>query len=349
MGKNRHSAVAPGKMIVGFNYPFPWNAYGIYFGGGHPPGSNRAMDLWTTNLQANLHYLRSELNILVVRIFLLCNACNYGTVTRGGFMPPATLHPKFVEHLQLMLEAFMQERMLVIPSLIDFKAFGKNVDNNGCMEKHAIVRDERSREHFMEQVLERFLVESRPYKDAIYAWEVQNEPVWNTRNAASDWVAGGATVMVEEMSAFLRRGIELIENHGFVATVGHRFSSDLEAFPTGTARQFHFYPSTVLGVPVADWKVPEYSEVNAFVGEFGCIGKRPDGTYPHGKPWSELDGADDGDARSRVYARLSLLKRKGYPLALLWPDNEQEPNVGEPDPIKLTREAQDGVIDFHAS
>jgi hypothetical protein len=52
-----------------------------------------------------------------------------------------------------MLEAFSQEEMFVIPSQIDFKAFGRRVVlgkdahgnpyTNGCTGKHVIVREGR--------------------------------------------------------------------------------------------------------------------------------------------------------------------------------------------------------------
>jgi hypothetical protein len=72
------------RMSVGLNYPIPWNAYGYYFGGGDPPGSDSKLDHWTTNLRRNLAELRRELDIRVVRIFLLCNASNYGVFLGGG-------------------------------------------------------------------------------------------------------------------------------------------------------------------------------------------------------------------------------------------------------------------------
>ena len=32
------------KMKVGFNYPIPWNVYGIYLGSGNPPGASPRME-----------------------------------------------------------------------------------------------------------------------------------------------------------------------------------------------------------------------------------------------------------------------------------------------------------------
>src|SRR6478752_9712750 len=127
MGAERTCAVG-GKPIIGLNYPVPWQAYGIYLGGGNPCGSNPALDVWPANLKQNLIDLRDQLNMKIVRIFLLCNAVNYGSVSNDldhVFTPPPSLHPKVRQQLQAMFQAFKDTNMLVIPSLIDFKAFGR--------------------------------------------------------------------------------------------------------------------------------------------------------------------------------------------------------------------------------
>src|SRR5579859_7638179 len=42
------------KVHVGYNYPWAWNKSGLYFGGGSPPRSNKAMMGWVETLKPNL-------------------------------------------------------------------------------------------------------------------------------------------------------------------------------------------------------------------------------------------------------------------------------------------------------
>jgi hypothetical protein len=354
------------KMAVGMNYPIPWNAYGFYFGGGHTPGTEPNLDAWLPNLSSNLIQLRDTLNIRIVRIFLLCNAFNYGSGTNDAFQPPASLHPKFTDHLTGMLQAFKDNQMKVIPSLIDFKAFGDAAaGGGGCMNRFKIATDDATRETFFSQVLDPFLTTSAGFKDQIFAWEVMNEPFWNTSRIAGHFapgVAGGRTVSDDQMKTFLSGALNLIENvHGFKGTVGHRFSTDLADFPTGKRRQFHFYHKAKqfrvmpgLFPPVffllspsppptfeIDDQLPPFSETQAFVGEFAT-------SASESLPWKELNGADAGDTRTRVFERLKFLQEKGYPLALVWPDGPSATPDQVVDPLKLTAEAQQGIIDFQS-
>jgi len=146
------------------------------------------------------------------------------------------------------------------------------------------------------------------------------------------------------MQAFLQEAIDIIERFEveprFSATVGHRFAADLERFPTGRLRQFHYYPLKLLGFDLVDRRLPEAATTRAFLGEVAA------GT--HGDPWPELAGADapSTGTRTRVRERLRLAEQKGYPLTLLWPDAEGHATFPGPDPLKFTRAAQDGIKDF---
>lgn len=365
-------------MLVGLNYPHPWNVYGIYLGSGNPVGSQPGMDVWVTNLRNNLRLLRDDLGIRVVRIFLLGNAANYGSVvpgpvvrhitTTGRLTLPTALHPKVGAQLTEMFQAFDAADMLCIPSLIDFKAFGRRVVltpgpravTNGCTNRHDIANDATVRQAFFEQVLRPFLELSKPFRRAVYAWEVQNEPIWNVASLSATTlaspfqldVAGGATIRNRAMQTFLEEAIDIIENFPveprYPASVGHRFKADLASLPTGSARQFHYYPVQVgVNVPrvgrrtlvVADRQLPTFEETRAFLGEIAA-GPR------HGSPWPELRGADMGGTRTRVFERLKHARSKGYPLTLLWPDVDPGAAFPGPDPIKLSADAQNGIQDF---
>jgi hypothetical protein len=384
MANERVCAVVK-KPLVGFNYPIAWNAYGAYFGGGLTPGAQPALDVWTDNLKVNLRKLRDELNIGVVRIFLLCNGFNYGSFTqarRGSpstFSLPPKMHPKFKEHLEKMMLAFRDTSMMAIPSIIDFKAFGrkltlraglppktvngsrtKRIDpvTNGCTDRQQIVQDKTMRQEFFGQMKENLLDPSIPFRSHIYAWEVQNEPSWNFRTVASDAVAGGATVSKEEMRTFLREGVDLIDGitvngqRAFNSTVGHRFLEDLDDLPTGTRRQFHFYPYVLnlpldLGtIPLRDTSLPRFEDSRAFLGEIGI----QDPAVGHGDLWPDLGGADAGDTRTRILARLQFVRQQGYPLVMMWTDGldgKGRSSVAPgPDPLQLSPESQAAVKEF---
>jgi len=332
-------------MDLGFNYPFPWNAYGRYFGRGAPPGSEPELANWLGELERNLEVLRQRLGMKVVRLFLLCNAWNYGRVEAGRFAPPQHLHPAFLEDLHRVLDVFRAQRMKVILSLFDFKAFGRAWRQNGCGERHAILHDPWTQRIVLEQTLSAFLQVSAPYRDVVFAWEVMNEPAWNTWRLAPRSSAGGRTTSVEVMAAFLARATSLIDAHGFPSTVGHRFVSDLRRYPTGTLRQFHFYPTGPMGRAVIDRTLPEFSTTGAILGEFGV-----QGSGEQGQPWPELHGLDRGSTRIRTLHRLRHVRDKGYRLALLWPDGSDGRGARAlppgPDPLQLSLEAQSGVEDF---
>jgi hypothetical protein len=334
---------------VGFNYPYPWNAYGVYLGSGNPWGSNSALDDWPEQLEANLARLR-DLGVSVVRVFLLGNAANYGAIGANGFVPPARLDERVLDQLARMFESFKATGLSVIPSLLDFKAFGRRRAGveNGCGQRSAIVRVPALRAVFIEQVVRPFLNASLPYRAQIHAWEVMNEPVWNVLPFVAPQLAGGRSLGVLELRAFLRELLDVIEHapFGFASTVGHRFAGDLRYLPSGTSPQFHFYPAKFRGLYVSDRTLPHASVTNAFIGELGSLGRDPQGRYRHGHPIRELNGADDADEASRVVSRLALARDKGYELTLLWPDVLREPVVGAPDVLKLTSEAQRGVAEF---
>lgn len=336
-------------MRVGFNYPYPWNAYGIYLGSGNPYGSNSAFDAWPVLLEQNLEKLR-DLGVSVVRLFLLGNAANYGSVSAGAFRPPAALDARVLDQVARMLEAFARTGLQVIPSLLDFKAFGRRRRGveNGCGERAEIVRAAPVRAAFVDGVLRPLLETSRTYRAQIHAWEVMNEPVWNVLPFAPSFIAGGRSVGLFELRGFLRELLDVIERapFGFASSVGHRFARDLSYLPTGTEPQFHFYPAKYRGVYVSDRTLPGAASTRAFLGEIGTLGLDGAGRFRHGHPWRELAGADTGDEASRVRARLTLARDKGYALTLLWPDLLREPPVGAPDVIKLTPGAQRGLAAF---
>lgn len=333
-------------MRVGVNYPWAWNAYGTYFGAGAPPGSRPELDRWTSDFDQNLARLR-DVGVEVVRLFLFCNAHNYGAHRGGRFEHPAALHPRFTEHLALALASCRRRGVQLLPSLLDFKALGRAFGANGCTGRACLARTEFDRETFLERALTPLVEVCAAERAALHAFEVMSEPTWNLRRVSAPLsAAGGRTLTDVEMTEFLEGALQRIEAAALPSTVGHRFASDLDRFPTGTLRQFHYYPERALGVTFVDRALAPHAVTRAFVGEFGV---RAPGEG-QGALWPALGGRDAGDTRTRTRARLEHLASLGYPLALLWPDGTDgrggHAPVGGLDELQFSVGALAGVADF---
>lgn len=328
------------------NYPWAWNAYGTYFGAGAPPGSRPELERWTSDFDENLARLR-DVGASVVRLFLFCNAHNYGAFVDGRFEHPPALSPRFCEHLALALSACRRRGVRLIPSLLDFKALGRRVGQNGCSGRSCLAREPFDREAFFERALVPLLTVCQSERAALHSFEVINEPTWNLRRLTAPLSsAGGRTLTEAEMTVFLSGALQRIQAAGLPSTVGHRFLSDLARLPTGTERQLHHYPERALGVTFVDSALAPHSRTRAFIGEFGV---RAPGEG-QGALWPALGGADSADTRTRTRERLAHLHSLGYPLALLWPDGVDgrgaHAPVGGPDQLQFSQGALSGMRDF---
>ncbi len=354
------TAVPRRKTRVGYNYPWPWDKYGIYFGGGSPPGSDPLMEKWIDTLRTNLTLLRDDMGITLVRVFLFCNLANVGSVAISGstrwsfdwsYALPAALDAKFVEHLQKMLGVFRDLKMQVIPSLIDFLAVLKAFDlgKTGCTARYEILTNPAKREQFLDLTLDPFLAASKPFKDQILAWEVINEPSWST----ASWFIPTQTALPKSVvKSFLSHAVRRIDNFRgddgkalFKSTVGHRYASDMNLYDTGTLPQFHYYPTTALDIG-GDGDLPKCADVkNAILGEFGAGGPAD---WKHTE-WPEIPSfAQRAGGDIRVLLRLQLIEAKGYDVALLWPDMNGAP-AGPTDPLKLSAACQKGVRTYQST
>lgn len=349
--RDNSDAAAATRMSVGLNYPWAFNKYGLYFG---PHPVEPWMDRWLEFFKKNLIEI-DDLGLRVVRIFLLCAGENYGKLPSdksGFFSPPRHIDPKFLDDLGKMLAIVRDSGtgIQLIPSLVDFKFFGPTYGNSGS--RQVIARDAAVRDVFFDSLLDPFLEVGKRYSKQIYAWEVVNEPYWNCCFISPPIYHGPLNILprlplvrARAMREFLEAALRRIEAAGFESTVGHRFYSDLNRWPGGTKPQFHYYAKRFLwfGDPNP---IPDCSETGgAFVGEI-------DAGLGFGKPWPELGGLDL-DPQRRVPERLSLLERKGYKLALLWPENEWTGPANTArwdqdleDPLKLTDDAKAGIRRF---
>ena len=312
-------------MRVGCNYPWPWNAYGTYFG-------NHDLASWTSILDDNLGRLR-DLGVEVVRIFLMGNAWSYGRLDGQAFTPGPSDRAR-TDQLEAMLASFQEHDLAVIPSLIDFKAFQGPAGTKGYGGRGAMIADATMRASFFDSVFEPLLQTSESHRGVVYAWEVMNEPAWCMVNP---FAKGTSAVR-----AFLEEGLARVAAHGFSSTVGHRFARDLDRLPTGSVRQFHYYPRTGLQalLPLTEQPLAAHVDTQAILGEFAT---RLD--QSQGDLWPELPAAVQRDPAQAVVARLRVVEEKGYGLTLVWPDLEGAP-AGPTDPLKLSVGVAAGIREY---
>ena len=313
-------------MCVGANYPWPWNTYGSYFG-------NPDMRAWTDRLRENLGPLR-DVGVGIVRLFLLGNGWSYGRLSGDRFSPPDALPASFPEQFEQMLLAFRSRGMTCIPSLLDFPALQGPAGVKGRGGRAAIVTDPGARDCFFEGLVEPLLAVADRYRPEVFAMEVMNEPTWLVLDPFSS--------MRADVTAFLEEALARIEAHGHHSTVGHRFSTDLEEFPTGSLRQFHYYPREGLRalLPLTERPLRRCDSTRAFLGEFSA---RND--VSEGDDWPEIGDALQRDPRRRVYERLRCAAAKGYSLSFVWPDLDGVP-FGAADSIKFSAPVLAAIGDF---
>jgi len=369
----------PPKMEVGYNYPWAFNRYGTHIGPRDDPPKGIDSDVAvfrdiTTHppegsLAKNLTFIRDELKIKKVRMFLLCNAWNYGDrplVPKGIFRVP-DLHPLFLKHFREMLEVFKAKGMQILPSLIDFGAFYELDAFDLRRRKFVGAGSGRTeiavsgKKKFLNTVLKPMVAISKEpaFVNTIFAWEVVNEPRWNLVNVSlirpllpsgrPHTETTGNDLNTPEMADFIQDALQMIQSEGdgqFHSTVGHRFLSDLlSPMPTGTKPQFHYYaklaPPSISAFFSGDPNpIPTFAELardsrtkGAFVGEIACAVD---------VPWPELNKADNS-VRTAAFERLKLLARKGYELVFVWPDGGGDDAKDE---LKLSSDAIESVKQF---
>jgi hypothetical protein len=169
---------------------------------------------------------------------------------------------------------FKSEKLQVIPSIIHFQAFldplpTERVQGGALLARGRadVVEDSVKRKVFFENVLKQFLYLSAPYVEQIYAIEIMNEPIFNTKNVSpTEPHLGNRIIAQDVMRDFLSQACEMIENAGFESTVGHRFFDDCLRYPTGTRAQFHYYPLPDYAQNTIE-KVTTHIQIPGFVTE----------------------------------------------------------------------------------
>jgi hypothetical protein len=317
-------------MDAGVNYP--WFSYGWDFGPA-PPGWRAGSDpAWTGHLSEHLRRL-AAIGISVVRWFILGDGLSYGTgpdaptladfATRDGagwrFDPPA-LTSDFQDHFEALLQGFAAQvtgphPVRLLPVLADFKfcepgvwpvvkqdpGGRPDVPDKGWVKGGRADAVTTNRRRFIELVLQPLLRLSRRYPEAIYAWDIFNEPEWVTDRWHPDR-GNGHPVTEGEMRAFLEDSMSAIRQAGFKSTIGFgTIETVLQTQLYADVNQFHHYTagSRVLVRNPFDPRHP------GIVGEFA--------TSAAEDTWPELR-----QRSQRVLERLKLAESQGYALALAW-------------------------------
>lgn len=340
-------------MRVGINYP--WRDYGWDFG--PPPAGWRSRDPWRARIAQDLATFRA-CGISIIRWFVLCDGMTYGTgrdaPRRDGSQWRFDRVPTLdwaVEQDFAELLSHCGDDMQLLPVLIDFHwafpGLDRMTNDAETLERWRILEpddvlelptgyvkggrgdviyDPRKRSRFFRRVLEPLLAVSQGRSEAIYAWELINEPEWITRqpDIGGD-LPDERRIPLDHMLSFIHEGTATIEAYGFRPTVGFARARTLGDWELrarerwgGTnalglgVNQIHYYPRE--GSRLVPASFPNGGP--AILGEFAT---HIDGVTAHvtkscrGDQWPDLVPGPQGLA-----ARLRYAQAQGYAAALPW-------------------------------
>lgn len=321
------------RLRVGINYP--WIDYAWDFG--IPPAAwvnPNNLDQWRTKKRAQIvedFKSFADMGLFAVRWFMLADGLSYGTGAEAPrlidrkwtFDPLIREHPfhqQLYHDFEFVLDVCSMTGVKFVPSLIDFHWCheGRVIDPAAGIVKGGrgdVLRDAIKRENFLDNVLDPLLDISTKYSDAIYAWELINEPEWVTKRRYFAWLQRdrNKTIPFRSMLEFIRDGLERINarrlpdgSRAFHSSVGFAHWDaikkwDAEALGV-SAPQFHYYAPDYREIPVN----PFAPDTPCFVGEFATTSLRG---------WPDLI---ERDLERPIPSRLQNLEEKRYPAAFLW-------------------------------
>lgn len=346
------------RMLVGLN--LPWSRFGADFGVRQPWNTefwpSDGVPAWRATIDDDLRELR-EIGFRALRWWLLGDGGHYGQLPqldehgvwqmdyRVGARPtrspggmwlvdsPSPLPAQFMEDFIFMVQAINNAGMKVIPVLIGFEfGFDGDATSRTLVKggRYELINDEVKRRQFLSAVLRPLVqgVHVAGLDNAIYAWDLINEPEWCTEVfhphiLRSLWEAGRgqiwrgmrhANVRQQSMRAYIQEGASIINSAGFRSTVGFVAiespqSSSLHPWDDATLgvtlHQFHFRD------PLSD--LPPHN--SNWTSAFPCfIGEISDGRRLV-TPLREQG----------LYDRLRIIEDRGYSAAFIWP--EDKPHV----------------------
>lgn len=306
-------------MDVGLNYP--WFDYGWDFGDAPPNWRHGSDPNWAGFVDANLEYFH-DLGIRVIRWFIFGDGLCYGSGKQApqenpagewDFDPP-DLSESFQEHFRKLLESFTkankkwQQPIQILPVLLDFHSCMRGsvvlaADDEWIKcGRSDIVTNPKMSQKFYDRALKPLLDISKDHRNAIFAWDIFNEPEWVT----TDWHphrVKGLPVAAQQMRQFIMGAMDRVHSQDFKATIGFANIETIHfAKLYANYNQFHHY---------ASGKDKRHLIQNKFdkrwpgiVGEFA--------SSLSNDHWAELSD------EQTVYDRLKQIEKMGYPLALTW-------------------------------
>ncbi len=297
--------------------------------------------------RADLALLRG-LGVRDVRFFVLLHGVNYpvggaletfGRIRRvpGGEVferDPGIALPRlseaFLRDFDGLLAACEATGVRLWPSLLGFETFGPLVRHDGAITsggRASLVLGEdggaRAIERFLDVTLSPLLRVAAARPSAIGAFEVVNEPDWAVLRGKVDHRVG--SVEPEAMGRFLSLAVARIAEAGLVATIGFS-DADPRWLPRRDRRellrhaargayvhQVHHYPSVYKARRLVPHR--ELPIRPCYVGELPTAR----GTWAPSANMRWLDrGLAETDVTRFLVERLELVRRRGYPGALVW-------------------------------
>lgn len=340
-------------MAFALGVNFPWVTCGHDFGPRPSAWAGARPTDWSA-VERELTALRA-LGACVVRFWILAGGVNYPVGrdahaiadvvpfhapypsrwawARGRahrFEPrtdPPPLPDAFLDDFTRLLAACRAAGVALLPSLFSFEIFLPILDQKGGPKsggRGAFVLGNRT-PRFFDGVLEPLLERSEAYRDAIFAWEVMNEPDW----AVLPTPERGPWVSPDALAAVLLEGVRRIARRGFTATVGFAnarpswlpmpVTRELRALAERGAylHQRHFYPREDLGMRLAP--ASESAITPCLLGELPTAQARR---------WADPElWRTECEPERYLEARLALAEQRGYVGALVWACRSDDPQT----------------------
>jgi hypothetical protein len=243
---------------------------------------------------------------------------------------PSALPDQFMEDFMFMVHAISNAGLKVLPVLIDHRFCFDGDETDRTLVKggrHELINDETKRRQFLSMVLTPLVqaVYSAGLGNAIYAWDLINEPEWCTdvlyphalrclweERTQTGWFGvRQANVTQQNMRAYIRDGASIINGAGFLSTVG------FVRRESPRASGEHSWNDASLGVTLQQFHFREFyddlerhdsfwpSPSSCFIGEIS------DG----------LSAVNSGISLG-LYDRLSIIEGQGYSAAFIWPEHK---------------------------
>jgi len=336
-------------FVLGANYP--WVSCGHDFGPRPPAWAGAKRTDWG-RVQSELEELRG-LGLSVVRYWLLAGGVNYpvgrdpdeiaarvpfrepfaGRRTGARALrfelhaPPPALPQAFLDDFGRLLSACRAAGVRLLPSLVSFELFLPITPHPGGPAsggRGALVLGANQRA-FFDAVLEPLLEVSEGQRDALFAFEVMNEPDWPALPAAGR----GPFAPPDALARFLVQGARRIARRGLLSTIG--FCNARPSWLPDEARaalaelairgrylhQRHHYPREDLGMRLAP--------ASASAIEPCLLGEVP--TAQHSR-WADPElWETESDPARYLEARIALAKERGYAGALVWACRSEDPHT----------------------